>query len=140
MNQFWQQPSEFVEQNVAVTRSPVSVDLLDKGLDQLFAIHPAILDNSILDQRNIDVITGHTQTQHFSYPIITEQVGYLVSTLFNEGNKNFELVWVYVFQNPGILHALLEFLANLEVNNMDHLQETIMYLRELYWSINPKTP
>jgi hypothetical protein len=74
----------------------------------------------------------------YSYPEITSQVRYIVSTLFDPEKQKFELIGVYVFQNPATLCLLIEFLANLDVYNENEKAEAIMGLRELLWSITEK--
>lgn len=125
----------FYHQNVCVSRSPINVASFEARIQMLLHLSPEILWRSVIYQKNINVITGMVRTKSCSYPQIIAQVAYLVSTLFDETTQSFELVWIYVFQNPTILKLLIEFLTNLEVNNPKERDEAIMGLRELLWSI-----
>lgn len=125
----------FVDHNVTVTRSPMTVNEFEKlwnsGNIQLFNwLH--------IFWKDIAVITGFQRNERFSYPIITDQIGYRISLLINTEKNTQELAGIYVFQNSKILSLLLEQLTDLHVSNPDDLMEAQITLRELYFSITPK--
>lgn len=62
----------------------------------------------------------------------------MINTLFHEEKESFEMIAVYVYKNPVTLKLLIEFLSNLDVHNVDDVSETIMKLRELFWSLTEK--
>lgn len=129
--------SNFVRDNITITRAPMTVNEFEKRCDSLIQLNAGILGSTIIHERDIDVITGYIRTPLCTHPDITTQVGYLVSTLINP-SKSVELTGIYIYQNSTILSELLEFLANLDVSNPDDLIEAQITLRELYWSITSK--
>ncbi|MBC7503855.1 hypothetical protein H7169_02705 [Candidatus Gracilibacteria bacterium] len=128
---------DFVSNNITITRSPMTVEEYQSGYNSLIGVDFGILKSIIIHEKHIDVITGQINTLNYSYPEITAQIGYLVSTITNP-NKSVELIGIYIYQNPSILRELLEFLANLDVSNPDDLIEARITLNELYFAITPK--
>ena len=117
----------------------MTVDDFDGRCDTLIQVSHHILGATIIYERDIEVITGFTKTPHYAYPEITTQVGYLVTTLVDRTDATTELTGIYIYQNSTILRELLDFLANLDVSNIDDLMAAQTTLRELYWSITPKS-
>lgn len=130
--------SEFVWENITIAISPISVQAYEAANGILGDLSPSILESTIIYKRYFDMITWHINIPDCSDPKITAQVGYLVYLLKNLSNNTRALTGIYIYQNPAILKELIEFLANLKVSNMENLDHSIQYLRELYFAINTK--
>ncbi len=115
----------------------MTVEEFDKCCDSLIKLSPGILRSTIIDEQDIDMLTGQRTTPGYSDPEIKSLVGYLVSTIVHP-DQSVELTGIYIYQNFTILGELLAFLANLDVSNTDDLIQAEITLRDLYFSITPK--
>ena len=121
--------NDFTESSIHITTSPISNQDMEKRFDTLMAINPDILSYSAFHWRDIDIITWFTRTTHYSYPIVTSYVGYMVGTLMDIEWEKVELCSIYTYRDAKVIGPLLEFLKSLKVDNKADVKRSIEYLR-----------
>ncbi len=122
--------ADFIRDNISICIAPMSVEEFDMECISLISIDPSILRNTIIHEKDVDIITGNIVSQNFSYPIITRHIGYLVNLLSNW--QSVELTSIYAYSNKNLLGNLIEFIKDLEVSNTWDLLRARRYIEDAY--------
>lgn len=68
------QKNVFIQENIDISKVPITTEEMNQRLESIYTIDPGLLENTIIHEVDVDIITGIIRTPTFSYPEITSHV------------------------------------------------------------------